>query len=140
VLHVPPLCERAEDVVPLAEELLEEIAARDDLDPRPQLDAGAIEVLRAHPWPGNVRQLKNVLERAALLSRRARLRAADLDLDDPRDRKAALSLKESVHDHVRRRVIEALALEEGNQTRAAKRLGIGRRTLIDHMQRYGIER
>lgn len=140
VLHVPPLSSRPEDIVPIAEELLAEIVVRHALPGRVELDAEAVEVLRDHRWPGNVRELRNVLERAALLSRRAVLRASDLELGDLAERRGGKSLKDSVHDHIRRRVTQALEIENGNQTRAARRLGIGRRTLIDHMQRYGIER
>jgi DNA-binding NtrC family response regulator len=136
-LRIPPLRERAEDVPALAEEFLRGIAAELDRPPL-ALSTGALSRLQDHPWPGNIRELRNVLERASLLSSGSVLEAADLGFDFQRgiaaDGLAGLTLEQA-----ERRLIEgALTQEGGRVERAAARLGISRSSLYQRIQKYKI--
>src|ERR1019366_758766 len=82
-LRVPPLRERREDIVPLAEHFLKQT------NPRLSFSRGALQILEDHPWPGNVRELRNVVTKAAVLSRNIEIGADDLLLAPPRASAAA---------------------------------------------------
>jgi len=166
-MTLPPLRKRPEDVLPLAEVFLER-AARKLGKPPPRLGEEARKALAAHPWPGNVRELRNVVERAVvlcpgevLLPEHLLLNEAELETSAEAQpsttsppgpeadeqvtmrlpvRPAAPELKGKLEEFERAQILEALAKTTGNQTRAAKLLGIARRTLIKKMVRYGIER
>jgi len=142
-LDVPPLRERGADLLPLVRQLTAQLSARHGLEPV-RLSRSALALLESHRWPGNIRELRNVLERLALLRPGKRVRVEDLPaaLRD-RERAAAApavrsarlevsldrDLRTSVGDIIR----AALALEDGNQTRAARRLGISARTIQRHL-------
>jgi len=168
-MTLPPLRRRPDDVLPLAEVFLAR-AARKLGKPPPRLGEQAIRALVAHLWPGNVRELRNVIERAVVLCPGEVLRPEDLLLheeagveesaaDPPRTatpvpapasdevvtlriplRPSTPELKGKVEEFERAQILEALGRTGGNQTRAAKLLGIARRTLIKKMIRHGIER
>ncbi|MGZ6164033.1 MAG: sigma 54-interacting transcriptional regulator, partial [Myxococcaceae bacterium] len=166
-MTLPPLRKRPDDVLPLAEVFLERVARKLG-KPRPRLGDEARKALAAHPWPGNVRELRNVVERAVVLCQGEVLQAEDLLLhegeleaagESPAStpagpgsespdqvtmrlplRPATPELKGKVEEFERAQILEALAKTSGNQTRAAKLLGIARRTLIKKMIRHGIER
>lgn len=146
-IHVPPLRERVEEIEPLALSTLAELAAGDD-QPPPALDDGALFALRAHRWPGNVRELRNALARAWLLGGGAdgalrRLTREHLDLEEEdagADAPADAALRRSVDEAEKAAIVQALAETEGNQTRAAERLGISRRTLVSRLDKYGLPR
>ncbi|HEV8238906.1 MAG TPA: sigma-54 dependent transcriptional regulator [Thermoanaerobaculia bacterium] len=126
-LELPPLRERSSDVVPLARHLLARVAERHSLAP-PELTPAAGELLAAQPWPGNVRQLANVLERAAILHPGGRLGAGDVE--------EALSGAEQGD---KRQVEEALEKTDGDKRRAAEELGISYRTLLRRVRQYDLE-
>lgn len=137
-LVVPALRERAEDIPVLTRYLLAKYAAdlgRTDLE----LSSDAERALQAYAWPGNIRELRNVLERAALLSERRILLAADLRFDDAAKREtptydSRLTLLELEHRHIEL----ALTEEQGNVERAAKRLGIPRSSLYQKIRKFQI--
>jgi DNA-binding NtrC family response regulator len=126
-VRLPPLAERCDDILPLAEHFLAG---------RATLSEPARDALRAHAWPGNVRELKNVIERAALL---AGGQAISVDL---------LGLPEAVHavqgtsrslDEPSRAAVEAaLAAAHGVVSRAAQALGMSRQALYRRMERYAL--
>ncbi|MDE2150096.1 MAG: sigma-54-dependent Fis family transcriptional regulator [Gammaproteobacteria bacterium] len=123
-IRVPPLAERPEDILPLAESFLAGgcVFAEE-----------ARDALCAHHWPGNVRELKNAVERAGLLCRDGVIRAADLHL--PATRPAPRPL-----DEPDRETIEAALHGAGGVvSRAAQRLGLSRQALYRRMQRFGIQ-
>ena len=132
-VRLPPLRERREDVLPLAEVLLEEVC-RDLKRPPLELAARARQAILAAPWPGNVRQLRNVLERAAILSEGRVIEDVDLPATPSATAAPPLALDELERDAITR----ALAATQGNRRRAAAALGIGLRTLYDKLKRYGI--
>ncbi len=139
-LALPPLRERLGDIVPLAEHFLA-LAAGGGAAKRLSADAAAR--LLAHAWPGKVRELRNAMERVAVLARRPVIGAGDLDFlhappDAPPDwldgdLPGAIARLEAAM--IRR----ALAAAQGNRTEAARRLGIHRQLLYEKLRRYGIE-
>jgi two-component system response regulator FlrC len=132
-VRLPPLRERREDVLPLADLLLGEIC-RDLKRPPLELSDRARAALLAAPWPGNVRQLRNVLERAAILCEGPLI--DDVELPPPTTGAPAATLAlESLEKDA---IVRALAATQGNRRRAAQALGIGLRTLYEKLKRYGI--
>ena len=116
-IRIPSLAERIDDIVPLAKHFL---------PPDKQLAADACGALRRHDWPGNVRQLRNVIQRAALLAPGPTLTVADLALPD---------------DELDRTAIEAaLARAGGVIVQAAAELGLSRQGLYRRMEKLGITR
>ena len=139
-VELPPLRERADDIGPLSERLLAGIApavGRPDL----RLSADARAALASAPWPGNVRQLANVLERTAILADRSLITARDLAVltNELEPTAQAGAAAPTSMDELQRAAIEqALAATGGNRRLAASRLGIGLRTLYDKLKRYDI--
>jgi DNA-binding NtrC family response regulator len=135
-IRLPPLGERPEDVEPLAEHFLQMYAARY----RKQitgLDPAAIGALRSHPFPGNVRELDHVVERAVLLARGSVIQVADLCLPVPRGAGAVARIEEMSLEEVERLLIQkALARAGGNVNLAAEALGLSRSALYRRIAKY----
>jgi serine/threonine-protein kinase PknK len=132
---LPALRERPEDIDRLVPVLLER-AGRQELEFTPE----ALGKLRAHPWPGNVRQLENEITRLAALSSGAPVRPEDLQLPEIA-RSAALSrsLAGSTLEEIEERAIrDTLELTRGSRTEAAKLLGLPRRTFYSRLKKYGL--
>ncbi|HEX2164646.1 MAG TPA: sigma-54 dependent transcriptional regulator [Thermoanaerobaculia bacterium] len=127
-IELPPLAERRSDVPLLAAHLLDRAARRHRL-PAPALTAAAAELLAAQEWPGNVRQLANVVERAVILADGRALQAADLE---PLLRRPG---SEGSRDEVRRALIDA----GGDKRRAAEMLGVSYRTLQRRVREHDLE-
>jgi DNA-binding NtrC family response regulator len=123
-IALPPLVERGEDVLPLAEHFLGDAAV---------LSEAARDVLLAYPWPGNVRELKNAIERAKLLCTDGEIDVAHLGLPA-----LAASASRNLDEPSREAVERALAKAGGVVSRAALALGLSRQALYRRMQRYGI--
>jgi DNA-binding NtrC family response regulator len=136
-LVVPPLRERLEDMELIAEKLLDGLAA--DLGRgKLSLAADALAALKAYSWPGNIRELRNVLERAVLLCEGRVLGRRDLRFEPaPADEAApgaALTLEEMERAHIER----VLQAERGHVETAARRLGIPRSSLYQKIKRFGL--
>jgi two-component system, NtrC family, response regulator PilR len=144
-LRMPPLRECRDDVPAIAQSILERLAHQNGIGV-PRLQADALEALTAYDFPGNVRELENILERALALSGREEMRAEDLQLaPEPRTREpveeggpAAESLPEYLDQVERKAILEALGRTGFNRTAAAKLLGITFRQLRYRMQRLAI--
>jgi DNA-binding NtrC family response regulator len=135
-VRVPPLRERREDVGPLALHFLQQIGKR--LGRRaPRLSDEARARLERHDFPGNVRELRNVIGRALTLRSGDVLRVEDLGLPAP-DPRGSGPLRGAVSDTERAAILAALEATGGNRTHAAARLGIARRTLLYKLERLGI--
>ena len=130
VVEVPPLRERGEDVLQLAEHFLGGAAT---------LAATARHALLAYPWPGNVRELKFKLQRAMALAGSRELTSEDLGLSLPPAPLAAGPAGGSIADYEEAAIREALRLFEGNRNLAARHLGIGRSTLYRRLKSLGLE-
>ena len=123
-VNLPPLAERTDDILPLAEFFLDGKAA---------LSEDAREALLSHPWPGNVRELKNAIARAALLASDGRIEPVHLNLPPP-----APSIARNLDEPSREAVEAALATAGGVVSRAASSLGLSRQALYRRMERYGL--
>jgi two-component system response regulator AtoC len=135
-LEVPPLRERIDDLPLLIGQLLRKLNYR--LGKNVQtVDPKALEQLRDYPFPGNVRELENLLERALIFAEGDSLAPSDLTL--PQSDTRFSSAPSTLEGMERRAIIAALHRWEGNRTRAAAELGITRRTLLNKIKGYGIE-
>jgi DNA-binding NtrC family response regulator len=136
-IAVPPLSERAEDILPLAAHFLGGTL---------QLSDEARETLLHHGWPGNVRELRNSIERAKLLARDGTITVADLNLPPPRAGTEAAgtagtpsAAERREADSWSREAIEASLREAGgNISRAAQSLGMSRQALYRRLERFGL--
>lgn len=140
-VHIPALRDRREDILFLARLFVERHASEMEL-PSKRLSAEAEAKLLAMPFPGNVRELRNILERAVALSDAPRIMAHDLMLleEDPDTQKAQHTLRESVESAERQAIYQALVQAGWVIGQAAEDLGISRKSLWEKMKRYGIEK
>ncbi|MDZ7759020.1 MAG: sigma 54-interacting transcriptional regulator [Desulfovermiculus sp.] len=144
-MHIPPLRERPEDVLPLTEHLLEQLQQEAGWQ-RVYLSSEAENILTSYPWPGNVRELANALERTLAGLNRNVIRAQNLPLYLHRSLPEACPEKKSEGGRLRDIVAQAekeaiiFALREAGQNKAmaARKLGIHRTLLYKKMTRYGI--
>jgi DNA-binding NtrC family response regulator len=135
-IHIPPLRERREDVLPLARSFLVSSSARSGRKVTGFTPAAAERLLR-HGWPGNVRELENAVERAVVLARRSRIDVEDLPDDlAPGLAPPADGGLRPLADMERDYILAAIRAEGGNRTRAARRLGIGVATLYRKLRQY----
>jgi DNA-binding NtrC family response regulator len=141
-VDLPPLRERRDDILALANSFLRKFAAQANREIRGFRPA-AIERLMAFEWPGNVRQLQNEIQRAVLLCEGVEIDAPDLSItaaapsmEIPEGLDPNFTLLEGVE---RNAIIQMLKDSNGNKLEAAKRLGIGRQTLYNKIKAYGIE-
>ena len=150
-LRVPPLRERPDDIQILAETFLHRVAG--GVGRVLRFSNEALTALRAHPWPGNVRELRNIVVRASLLCdgptilpRHLVFDQKDLAIGDPSGLPSFKDFPKGqvfpFHDPVAAREFISCALEStaGNQTQAAKVLGISRRALVNRLEDYGLPR
>ena len=149
-VNVPPLRERRADIAELARRFASRTAKIMNLR-EPELEPAALARLEAHEWPGNVRELRNVMDRAVALAGGHVIGVAHLFFDEPAASLRAPSLtaaapapngdgdlRESLDAEEKRRILEALASCDGNQTKAAEQLGMPRRTFVARLQQYGL--
>ena len=132
-LTIPPLRERSDDILPIADHFLKSRKLR--------LAPATERLLMAYDWPGNVRELRNVLERAAVLANGTLILPSDLP---PQLQTVSISEKSGsvlvgdMDEIQRRAILEALAKTNGNKTQAAALLGISRRNFIYKLRDYGM--
>jgi two-component system response regulator AtoC len=142
VIRIPSLRARSTEIDAFAHMFAHGFASAAG-DPPPSISADVLAVLRRHSWPGNVRELRNVIEHAMVIAEGAsELLPSHLPehlLALPargKSRSTGVSVKDQISDFERHAIEQALASEAGNQTRAAKRLGISRRALVYKLTRY----
>jgi DNA-binding NtrC family response regulator len=135
-IHLPALRDRRDDIPTLAMHFLRRHATR-YRKPLTGFDAGAMQMMLAHPWPGNIRELDHAIERAVLLAQGEQLRAVDLGLRATSS--AAPRLEDLPLEDVEKMLIQkALARYEGNVSRAAQALGLSRSALYRRIASYGL--
>ncbi len=144
-LHVPALRERPEDIATLAEHIFERLAGQGSVE-RPKLSEGALRALERYPFPGNVRELENILERAMTLADGNVIEAEDLalvqepDADEPVRAHAGGDALDAVLESVEKEtILNALEKSRWNKTAAAKLLGISFGALRYRMQKLGLD-
>lgn len=153
---IPPLRERREDILPLALEFLRRMSNRRGLGMPTRIRDDAAVRLLDYAWPGNARELRNVIERAAVLSEGRAIGPEHLPAEKMRsvvlvprskrvaedDREPELSFADLAPDELaeRQRIVEVLTECAGNQSKAAEVLGISRSTLVNRLNAYRIRR
>ncbi|MEI9961312.1 MAG: sigma-54 dependent transcriptional regulator [Limisphaerales bacterium] len=143
-VHLSPLRDRRDDIMPLANSFLKRFAAQANR-PISSFKSDAVERLTAFDWPGNVRQLQNEIQRAVLLSEGNEVAAADLSITDVKSGSGNSLGKSDDPDFTllegveRNTIVQMLKETRGNKVETAKRLGIGRQTLYNKIKAYGIE-
>lgn len=136
---LPPLRERLDDIPLLCAALLDKIAQRVGR-PAPGLTQPALRKLMEHDWPGNVRQLENVLTKAVVLSDGDRIRPAQLSLPASNSQGRSRGSSDTFSQREKRRIQEALETNRWNVTKVSELLAIPRATLYRKLRRYGLER
>jgi two-component system response regulator AtoC len=161
-ISLPPLRERKEDIPLLTDHLLSRLCIRMGRT-KPDIDKGVIESLTAYPFPGNVRELENILERALIYCGGTIIKDEDIDLHrgnpetqnqgtccmqgaaetstqtgDPSVSDKTPAQPVSMEDIEKRAILEALARCNGNRTRAAEILGLSRKTILNKLKSYGL--
>jgi transcriptional regulator with PAS, ATPase and Fis domain len=131
-IRIPPLRERRDDILPLAESFLREFT-----DPPVELTPAAMEVLRGYDWPGNVRELRNALERALIMRDGRCIEADHLSLRASKD--VSLSNVTDLETLEKQAIERAMRETDGNKVRAAKQLGISRMQLYTRLRKFGFE-
>jgi DNA-binding NtrC family response regulator len=156
-LRLPPLRERREDIAELASTFLRHYAERCSKHVM-QIDDDALTVLKMHRWPGNIRELENVIERAVVVSEGASISVSDLppelvsSLEAETDSMAWLgeailapaafgtvrAERELRTKRERDQLVRALAASNGNKAVAARALGMARSTLVSRLKKHGL--
>ena len=140
-IHLPPLRERGEDVVLLAEHMMA-MFSKELKMPQKRFSKAAIDAIRKYGWPGNIREMQNCVKRAIVLAAGNSIKAEDLELEleaeNARIYKAA-SLKGARDATEREMLADALRRNNGNISKTAKSLGISRPTLYDLIARHGLQ-
>ncbi|HEX9508203.1 MAG TPA: sigma-54 dependent transcriptional regulator, partial [Myxococcales bacterium] len=145
-VQLTPLRSRRSDVITLAEHFLRMFAPRGQ---QVRLTEAAVDRLHAHAWPGNIRELKNVLHRALLLRKGPAIDSSDLSFDSEVNRETGLTLPElpagmtleEMLEKLERQIVEAaLRRYHNNRERVAKELGVARSTLFKRLKDWGLTR
>jgi two-component system nitrogen regulation response regulator NtrX len=140
-IRVPPLRERAGDIRPLAEYFLDEFCRRNNFRPK-RFDDEVFPVLEAFPWPGNARELRNVVERMAILTSEDELTVESIPLEMriPGAGGPKSSVREARESAEREHILRALEQSEWNISSAARTLGMERTNLHKRIRALGISR
>jgi two-component system NtrC family response regulator len=145
-IRVPPLRERLDDIPFLVDHFLEKHSSRMGR-PRPRIENSVYSALNLYAWPGNIRELENIIERAVVLDRDGIVALDDLpdrfQVPERRLGNVRIELPDegiSLEEVERQLLLAALVKTDWNQTRAAAYLGITRSTLLYRMQKFGLER
>jgi DNA-binding NtrC family response regulator len=152
LLRLPPLRERGDDVLLLADDFVRRFSAKYGKEVK-RISAGARDALLAYSWPGNVRELSHVIERAVLWSQGTVLEESQLTLTQPVEPEARATESDSpltipgilppkgtdLAQWEKAMIEQALRESGGNQTQAAQRLGVSRDTLRYRLKKYGIQ-
>ncbi|MCS6785799.1 MAG: PEP-CTERM-box response regulator transcription factor [Thiobacillaceae bacterium] len=137
-VHIPPLRARQGDKSLLAHAFLEKYAQLNGRGLR-GFTAEALAAIEAHPWPGNVREIENLIKRAVIMAEGNQITLADLGLPGAKDSEDSLNLRQVREEAERNAVLRALARANGNVAQAADLLGISRPTLYDLMGRFNLK-
>ncbi len=137
-IKIPTLAERRDDIPGLVKYFLKHSHYRD-----PELSDDIIQILKSYSWPGNIRELKNILERATILAAGEKIGAEHIGIEDgiesaPLDLNGSIATDSGLEEAEKKMIIQALEGCNGNKTEAAKLLKISRRRLYSRMKFHGI--
>ncbi|MEE8325650.1 MAG: sigma-54 dependent transcriptional regulator [candidate division NC10 bacterium] len=136
-IRLPPLRERREDIPLLVEHFLEQLSAETGKQLH-GISGDTMDLLLAYHWPGNIRELKNVLERGAVLAKGRLIEMEDIGLPLPDD-EGTIEAPESLRELELRHILKVLNERDWNVTRSAQALGIDRVTLYHKIRRHGLK-
>lgn len=135
-IHLPPLRERQEDIIPLATHFLQVYSSRYKR-PVTSLHEGLVQQLLQYDWPGNIRELQHAMERAVILSQGKVLQAKDVFVKNP-VQDTQLNTGYNLEEMERNIITQAMKKCNGNITEAAKELGLSRAALYRRLEKYNI--
>lgn len=142
-IHIPPLRERKEDILPLANFFIKKLAKENHRE-NISLSSRAEKALLGYPWPGNVRELANVIERALVLNASGKIEPEELFLSGslPKEREAELEDTKpmTLQELEKKMILDTLKKVDHNRTKAAATLGISVRALRCKLQEYNLEK
>lgn len=140
-IELPPLRERLDSIPMIIRALLPEICTKLDIGQQ-ILSAGALEKIKNYYWPGNIRELENVLEKACILSDGKVILPNDIELEaeDNSENNVSVSLKQQLADFEKGLIENTLKTFHGSKIQTAKYLQIGKTSLFEKIKRYGIEK
>ena len=136
-LHLPPLRERRDDIPLLVRHFIKDSSAKNRVE-LPEISHDAMELLTRLPYPGNIRELKNIIERAVITSGGI-IRKEDLEYLENPDDVGKLKMSASLNDIEKKAIEEALSKSDGNYTQAARILGVTRQSLYRKLEKYGLK-
>ncbi len=140
-IHVPPLCERTEDIGQLVEHFIKKYNEINGFNVT-GMDPGCIDMLKDHSWPGNIRELENAIERAVVLTRNGSIKKESFSLSCRRDRineeKFDFAPGITIARAEKELIVRTLDHCRQNRTKAAQLLGISIRTLRNKLNEYGM--
>ena len=143
-MTIPPLRERREDIAPLVDHFIE-CFAKENRKPLKGITREAMHLLTKYDYPGNVRELENIIERAVVISRDTLLSVGDLPFKPERNASASTeekvqgTLREAIEVIERKMIRAAMEEKDGNQSRAAETLGISERMLRYKLKKYRLK-
>ncbi len=144
-INIPPLRERREDILPLIDTFIKKYSEENNKE-RLEVTKETADILLKYSYPGNVRELENIIERSVVLSRSRMIMAADLPLtvkelnyEKDINQSTPQTLNEKVEELEKRLIYDALKEANGNQTKAGKILGLTERNLRYKLQKYNIK-
>ncbi len=139
-LRTPALKDHREDIPLLVDRFMKEFSEKNGSETT-GIDADAIKALEDYPWPGNVRQLRNVVEKMCVLSSGGKLTLADVPAEilQPPASPAAASSARTLEETEKAKILSVLEASGGNKTKAAETLGISRRTLHRKLNEWGMK-
>ena len=138
-IHLPPLRERGDDVVLLAEHMLT-VFSKELKITNKKFSKGALDAIRKYGWPGNIREMQNCVKRAIVLAVGNSVKVEDLGLDTANAKMHKTASLKGARDATEREMLaEALRKNNGNISKTAKSLGISRPTLYDLIARHGLQ-
>lgn len=136
-IEIPPLRERTGDILPLTRQFVDHFCQQYNKDPM-ELSRNAETALLAHPWYGNIRELRHAVEKAVIIADGNRLMAEHFSLTNRTAPSRTSAEPTTLEDMERRMIAEAIDQCQGNLTAVASRLGITRQTLYNKMKKFGI--
>lgn len=140
---IPPLRERKEDIYPLVQYILPSICKRIGCETK-RISGEALNVLTSYDWPGNIRELENVLERAVNLTEGNTILSSHLAINKDKNSKKAEAknvrpLKEAIEEAEKNAIVEAILANNGDKKAAMKSLKIGKTSFYEKIKKYNIE-
>lgn len=137
-IQLPPLRERKEEIFTIVTDILPEVCEKVEIEPL-SINFEALQKIKEYDWPGNIRELENILEKAAILSDGKIILPEDIILPEPQELEVeAITLKEQRELCEKQAIITALNMYNGDKERAARYLDIGRTTMYDKIEKYNI--